>query len=151
MANFNKVLLMGNLTRDPELRYIPSGAAVATFSLAVNRVYSTQSGEKKKDTCFTRVVVWGKIAEVCGEYLSKGSPVFVEGRLQSRSWVSQDGQKRSTIEVVAENVQFLRTKAQAAGAEPPVQDAQSAQEGPPAYEDMNQSKEGTIQKEEAPF
>ncbi len=151
MANFNKVLLMGNLTRDPELRYIPSGAAVATFSLAVNRVYSTQSGEKKKDTCFTRVVVWGKIAEVCGEYLSKGSPVFVEGRLQSRSWVSQDGQKRNTIEVVAENVQFLRTKAQAAAAGSSTPDAQFAQEEPPAYEDTNQTKEGTVQKEEAPF
>jgi len=151
MANFNKVLLMGNLTRDPELRYIPSGAAVATFSLAVNRIYSTQSGEKKKDTCFIRVVVWGKIAEVCGEYLSKGSPVFVEGRLQSRSWVGQDGQKRNTIEVVAEKVQFLRTKSQAADAQPPMPDTQFAQEGPPAYENTDQSKEETTQKEEAPF
>lgn len=108
MASFNKVLLMGNLTRDPELRYVPSGTAVATFTLAMNRVYKSQAGEKKEETSFVRVVVWGRRAEVCGEYLSKGSPAFVEGRLQSRNWETQDGQKRSTIEVVADNVQFLR-------------------------------------------
>lgn len=107
-ANLNKVLLIGNLTRDPELRYIPSGTAVATFSLAVNRVYNTPAGEKKEETTFIRIVVWGRRAEVCGEYLSKGSPVFVEGRIQSRSWEDKDGQKRSTVEVIADNVQFLR-------------------------------------------
>ena len=107
-ANLNKVLLIGNLTRDPELRYIPSGSAVATFTVAVNRVYKDQSGEKKEQTSFIRVVVWGRRAEVCGEYLSKGSPVFVEGRLQSRDWQTQDGQKRNTVEVVADNIQFLR-------------------------------------------
>ena len=107
-ANLNKVLLIGNLTRDPELRYIPSGSAVATFTVAVNRVYKDQSGEKKEQTSFIRVVVWGRRAEVCGEYLSKGSPVFVEGRLQSRDWETQEGQKRSTVEVVADNIQFLR-------------------------------------------
>ena len=107
-ANLNKVLLIGNLTRDPELRYIPSGSAVATFTVAVNRVYKDQAGEKKEQTSFLRVVVWGRRAEVCGEYLSKGSPVFVEGRLQSRDWQTQDGQKRNTVEVVADNIQFLR-------------------------------------------
>ena len=107
-ANLNKVLLIGNLTRDPELRYIPSGSAVTTFTVAVNRVYKDQSGEKKEQTSFIRVVVWGRRAEVCGEYLSKGSPVFVEGRLQSRDWQTQDGQKRNTVEVIADNIQFLR-------------------------------------------
>jgi single-strand DNA-binding protein len=107
-ANLNKVLLIGNLTRDPELRYVPSGTAVATFSIAVNRVYTSQAGEKKEEVSFIRIVVWGRRAEVCGEYLSKGSPVFIEGRLQSRSWEGQDGQKRSTTEVIADNVQFLR-------------------------------------------
>ena len=107
-ANLNKVLLIGNLTRDPELRYIPSGSAVATFTVAVNRVYKDQAGEKKEQVSFIRVVVWGRRAEVCGEYLSKGSPVFVEGRLQSRDWETQEGQKRSTVEVVADNIQFLR-------------------------------------------
>jgi single-strand DNA-binding protein len=158
MANFNKVMLMGNLTRDPELRYIPSGAAVTTFTIAVNRIYNTQAGEKKKDTCFVRVVVWGKMAEVCGEYLSKGSPAFVEGRLQSRNWVGQDGQKRSTIEVVANNVQFLRTKAQSGGPESPAPDNGFDQSPQTAYEDIDQSGEsntgapqGGNNKEEAPF
>lgn len=108
-ANLNKVLLIGNLTRDPELRYIPSGSAVATFTVAVNRVYKDQAGEKKEQTSFIRVVVWGRRAEVCGEYLSKGSPVFVEGRLQSRDWETQEGQKRNTVEVIADNIQFLRS------------------------------------------
>ena len=107
-ASLNKVLLIGNLTRDPELRYVPSGTAVATFTVAVNRVYTSQAGEKKEETSFIRVVVWARRAEVCGEYLAKGSPVFIEGRLQSRNWETQDGQKRSTIEVIADNVQFLR-------------------------------------------
>lgn len=107
MASLNKVFLIGNLTRDPELRYIPSGTAVGTFTVASNRAYTLQSGEKKEEVCFVRVVVWGRRAELCGQYLAKGSPVFVEGRLQSRSWETPDGQKRSTIEVVALNVQFL--------------------------------------------
>ncbi|MBN2453003.1 MAG: single-stranded DNA-binding protein [Candidatus Omnitrophica bacterium] len=109
MASLNRVLLIGNLTRDPELRYIPSGSAVATFTIAVNRVYTTPAGEKKEQVSFIRIVVWGRRAEVCGEYLSKGSPVFVEGRLQSRDWQTQDGQKRNTVEVIADNVQFLRS------------------------------------------
>ena len=100
-------MLIGNLTRDPELRYLPSGQAVATFTLAVNRAYNSQSGEKKEEVSFIRVVVWARMAENCNEYLKKGSPVFVEGRLQSRSWDGPDGNKRSTIEVVAQNVQFL--------------------------------------------
>ena len=105
-ASVNRVFLMGNLTRDPELRYVPSGTAVTSFDLAVNRIYAMQSGEKKQETSFVRIVVWARRAEVCAEYLTKGSPVFVEGRLRSRSWETQDGQKRSTIEVVANSVQF---------------------------------------------
>lgn len=106
-ASLNRVFLIGNLTRDPELRYLPSGQAVASFTVAVNRTYASQTGERKEDTSFIRVVVWARRAEVCNEYLRKGSPVFVEGRLQSRSWEAQDGTKRSSIEVVANNVQFL--------------------------------------------
>lgn len=107
MANLNKVFLIGNLTRDPELRYIPSGTAVSTFTVASNRVYNSSAGEKKEEVCFVRVVTWARQAELCGEYLKKGSPVFVEGRLQSRSWETPDGQKRSVLEVVAQNIQFL--------------------------------------------
>ena len=127
MASLNKVFIMGNLTRDPELRYVPSGTAVATFTVAVNRVYTSQAGEKKEEVSFIRVVVWGRRAEVCGEYLSKGSPVFVEGRIQSRSWESQDGQKRSTVEVIADNVQFLRgASGEKAGQASPKADAAPA-------------------------
>ncbi len=116
MASLNKVFLIGNLTRPPELRYTPSGAAVADLRLAVNRVYSTQGGEKREDTCFLTVVVWGKQAENCGEYLDKGSPILVEGRLQTRDWETKDGQKRNVVEVVAERVQFMGRGKQPAGA-----------------------------------
>lgn len=109
-ASLNKVFLMGNLTRDPELRYVPSGSAVANFSIAINRTYKDNAGEKKEDVSFIRVVVWGKMAEICGEYLTKGRPVLVEGRLKSRSWEGQDGQKRSALDVVAINVQFLGSR-----------------------------------------
>ncbi|MEK7770853.1 MAG: single-stranded DNA-binding protein [candidate division NC10 bacterium] len=119
MASLNRVFLMGNLTRAPELRYTPSGTAVADLRLAVNHNYTTQSGEKREDTCFLTVVVWGKQAESCGEYLDKGSPIMVEGRLQTRDWETKDGQKRNVVEVVAERVQFMgRTKAPAAPGAP---------------------------------
>jgi single-strand DNA-binding protein len=106
MANLNKVLLIGNLTRDPELRYVPSGNAVVSFGLAVNTPILRQGAEKKDETCFVKIVVWGKQAESCKKYLSKGRPVFVEGRLVYRSW-EQDGKTRSTMEVKADRVQFL--------------------------------------------
>jgi len=110
MATLNVVFLIGNLVRDPELRYVTSGDAVANLRIAVNRTYTTKDGERKEETCFVTVVVWRKQAETCGEYLSKGSTVFVEGRLQSRSWENSDGQKRSTLEVVGRRVQFLDRK-----------------------------------------
>lgn len=116
MANLNKVFLIGNLTRDPQLRYAPSGTAVATIGLATNRNFTTQSGEKKQETCFVNIVVWGKQAEACNQYLSKGSPVFIEGRLQYRSWAAPDGQKRSVLEVRADRVQFLSRATQPAAA-----------------------------------
>ena len=106
MANLNKVLLIGNLTADPELRYTPNGTAVADLRLAVNR-YSSRSEDKRDDTVFVDVVVWQKQAENCSQYLSKGRPVFIEGRLQLDTWESPQGEKRSKIRVVAENVQFL--------------------------------------------
>jgi single-strand DNA-binding protein len=106
MANLNRVLLIGNLTRDPELRYIPSGTAVTTLGLAINSPYKTPEGERKDDVCFVRVVVWGKQAENCAQYLQKGQPVFIEGRLIYRSW-EKDGQTRNTLEVRADRVQFL--------------------------------------------
>jgi single-strand DNA-binding protein len=107
MASLNKVFLIGNLTRAPELRYTPSGTPVADLRLAVNRSYTTQSGDKREESYFLTVVVWGKQAESCGEYLDKGSPVLIEGRLQTREWETKDGQRRNVVEVVAERVQFL--------------------------------------------
>lgn len=107
MANLNKVFLIGNLTRDPELRYTPGGTAVANLGLAVNRRFKDSSGELKEEVCFLTVTVWDKQAEACCEYLTKGRPVFVEGVLQSRFWETSDGQKRSAIDVRAERVQFL--------------------------------------------
>jgi single-strand DNA-binding protein len=118
-ATLNKVLLMGNLTKDPELRYVPSGSAVANFTIAVNRAYKTQAGEKKEEVCFVRIVAWSRLAEICGEYLGKGRGVFVEGRLQSRTWETEDGSKRTTFEVVADNVQFL-DKSSKTGMEKPI-------------------------------
>jgi single-strand DNA-binding protein len=120
MASLNKVFLIGNLTRPPELRYTPSGTAVADLRLAVNRNYTTQGGDRREETCFLTVVVWGKQAESCGEYLDKGSPILVEGRLQTRDWEAKDGGKRSVTEVVAERVQFMgRGKGAASGAPAP--------------------------------
>ena len=107
MANLNKVLLIGNLTRDPELRYSPSGVAVAKFALATNYVYKTQNGEEKKEVCFVDIVAFAKTAENCANYLSKGKPVFIEGRLQFSTWETPEGQKRSKLEVIAEGMQFV--------------------------------------------
>ena len=152
MASLNKVLLIGNLTRDTELRYIPSGSAVASFTLAMNRVYKLQSGEKKEEVSFVRVIVWGRMAEVCGEYLKKGSPVFVEGRLQSRSWDGPDGQKRSTIEVVAMNVQFLRGQGAGKDRETPVDISQSSGKEEIGEIQLEESPDtGSSKGEETPF
>jgi single-strand DNA-binding protein len=108
MANFNKVLLMGNLTRDPEVRYTPKGTAVATLGLAVNEYYTTAAGEQKEETIFVDIDVWGRQAETAGQYLAKGRPVFVEGRLRLDSWDDKEtGQKRSKLKVVALRIQFL--------------------------------------------
>jgi single-strand DNA-binding protein len=108
MASFNKVILLGNLTRDPEVRYTPKGTAVTDLGLAVNRSYTAENGEKREEVTFVDVTFWGRTAEVAGEYLKKGRPVFVEGRLQLDSWDDkQSGQKRSKLKVIGENMQML--------------------------------------------
>jgi len=112
MANLNKVLLMGNLTRDPEVRYTPKGTAVAELGLAVNRQFTAENGEKREETTFVDVTLWGRQAEVAGEYLKKGRPVFIEGRLQMDSWEDKaTGQKRSKLKVVAEGMQLIGGRA----------------------------------------
>jgi single-strand DNA-binding protein len=111
MANLNRVLLIGNLTRDPEVRYTPKGTAVADIGIAINRIYSGDDGEKKEETTFVDVTLWGRQAEVAQEYLKKGRQVFIEGRLQLDTWDDkQTGQKRSRLRVVAENMQMLGSR-----------------------------------------
>ena len=127
MASFNKVMLMGNLTRDPELRFIANGSAVASFGLAVNRKFK-QGDEWKDDVCFVDITVWGKQGENCAEYLSKGRPAFVEGYLKFSTWESE-GKKRNKLEVVANTVQFLGSRNDSGGNLP-------AEQGPAPDDDV---------------
>lgn len=121
--SLNKVQLIGNLTRDPELRYTPTGAAVCTLGLATNRAWTTESGEKKEETEFHRVVAWNKLAELCSQLLVKGRKIYVEGRLRTNTWVGQDGSQRNTTEVVIEDMIILDSRK--AGAE-----GESVEQGP---------------------
>lgn len=140
MASYNKVILMGNLTRDPEMKYIPSGTAVTNFGLAMNERYTDrQTGEQKENTCFVEVEAWGRQAEVANEYLSKGRPVFIEGSLKFDSWETEDGSKRSRLSVRAFRIQFIGGRSDGdetgggyANAQPAAAPAQSApyQEAP---------------------
>jgi len=106
MGNFNKVLLMGNLTRDPELRYTPSGSPVCEFGIATNRSYQTRDGEKRDETCFVDVTMWGRRGAVISEYFKKGDQIFIEGRLQYDTWETAEG-RRSKLKVIAENFEFV--------------------------------------------
>lgn len=130
MAGFNKVILMGNLTRNPELRYTPNGTPVASFGLAVSRRFK-QGEDLKEEVCFVDIVVFGKQAEHCGQYLSKGNGAIVEGRLQQRRWETEDGQKRSKHEVVAQTVTFMPKRQDGGGGDPPVHDE-------PSYDAMDE-------------
>lgn len=104
--DFNKVIIVGRLTRDPEVRATTGGQSVATVSVATGRTYTNKAGEKQEKTEFHNVVVWGRLAEICGQYLVKGQEVLFEGRLETRTWEAQDGQKRTRTEIVAENMQL---------------------------------------------
>ena len=107
MANFNKVILAGNLTRDPQLSYTPSQTAVCEFGMAVNRRYRSGDGQQREDTCFVDCQAWGKTGEIINQYMNKGKPLLVEGRLTYDSWEAKDGSKRSRLRVTVENFQFL--------------------------------------------
>lgn len=108
--SLNRVQLIGNLTKDPELRYTPTGAAVCTFGIATNRSWTTESGEKKEEADFHRIVAWNKLAELCSQFLIKGRKIYVEGRLSTRSWTAQDGTQRSATEVVIDDMILLDSK-----------------------------------------
>ncbi len=116
MASFNKVILLGNLTRDPEVRYTPKGSAVCDLGIALNRSYTLDSGEKREEVTYVDVVLWARLAEIAGEYLKKGRPVFIEGRLQLDTWDDkQSGQKRSKLRVIGETMQLLGGRPPGAG------------------------------------
>lgn len=129
MASLNRIFLIGNLTKDPELRYIPSGQAVCTIRIAVSEGFKTKSGEARQETTFIDVVVWARQAETVAQYLKKGSQVFVEGRLRIRDFEGRDGQKRYRTEVVASRVQFMGRPARGGGRE---EDAAPPEESAPA-------------------
>lgn len=142
MASYNRVILMGNLTRDPELRYIPSGAAVTELGLAVNDRRKSASGEWIEETTFVDVTLWSRTAEIASEYLTKGSSVLIEGRLKLDSWETNDGQKRSKLKVVGERMQMLGARGEKgpgggggrpAGAGAGRPRSNGGDEGPPAY------------------
>lgn len=124
--DLNKAMLIGRLTRDPETRTIPSGQTVASFGLATNRIWTDQSGQKQEAVEFHNIVAWRRLAEICGQYLKKGSKVYIEGRLQTKNWDGQDGVKRYRTEVVAENLIMLDR--------PPTTQAYSSETPPPAME-----------------
>ncbi len=114
MASLNKVMLIGNLGRDPEMRFTPDGKAVTSFSMATSNRYTTSAGESREETDWFRITVWGKQAESCNQFLTKGKQVYVEGRLHARDWQGQDGQMRTSLEVTANRVLFLGARATAA-------------------------------------
>jgi single-strand DNA-binding protein len=126
MAGLNKVQIIGNLGQDPEMRFTANGRAVSTFSVAVNRSYTTSEGERREETEWVRVVAWARLAELVSQYLTKGRLVYVEGRMQTRQWDDKEGQRRYTTEVVAQDIQFLDR------GDSPGPDQQSSQSAPSA-------------------
>src|SRR3982751_3760190 len=134
MASFNKVILLGNLTRDPEIRYTPKGSAVCDLGVAVNRQYTLENGERREEVTYVDVVLWARLAEIAAEYLKKGRPVFIEGRLQLDTWDDkQSGQKRSKRRVIGKNMQMLGSRGSGggAGAEPAEEDRPARATTPP--------------------
>ncbi|MDD5760698.1 MAG: single-stranded DNA-binding protein [Candidatus Pacebacteria bacterium] len=151
--NLNKVFIIGNLTRDVDLRSTPSGQSVANFGVATNRVWVNASGQKQQETEFHNIVVWGKMAELCSQYLSKGRLVLVEGRIRTRAWVDQNGQKRTKTEIVAENITFGPKRAQEEEQfkMPPEETAPSVEEGIENLPILEEENSEGINPDEIPF
>src|SRR3990172_7536228 len=149
--SLNKVILIGNLTRDPELRYTPSGTAVCTFGLATNRSWTTQTGETREETEFHRIVSWNKLAELCSQLLSKGRKTYVEGRLATHSWTSQDGAQRTTTEIVIDDMIILDSKKKVmeeAGEIPESEVAVAKENLPVDVASVSQPEGGSIQTDD---
>ncbi len=158
--SLNRVQLIGNLTRDPELRYTPAGNAVCTFGLATNRSWTTDAGEKREEVDFHRVVAWNKLAELCSQFLVKGRKVYVEGRLSTRNWTAQDGAQKSTTEVVIDDMILLDNKGGSGSGENqpeehfnPEEDAKPAKKAAPKHEEApsSNSKEDEVAPDDIPF
>lgn len=149
MLNLNRAMLIGNSTRDAELRTTPNGRSVASFAVATNRRYQDASGERKDEVQFHEIVAWGKLAEIAGQIVRKGTKVYVEGRLQTRSWEGQDGAKRERTEIIADNIIALSPKGDNAGYEPSTSSSEPAEEKPSVKEDKDD--EGEINLDDIPF
>ncbi len=136
MSSFNKVMIMGNLTRDPEVRYTPKGTAVTDIGLAINRYYSGDNGEKQEETTFVDVTLWGRTAEIAGQYLKKGRPVFIEGRLQMDTWQDKaTGQNRSRLKIVGEGMQLIGGREGGGGGSQNYGDSGDGYSSPPQQND----------------
>lgn len=146
--SLNRVQLIGNLTRDPELRYTPSGAAVCTFSIATNRSWTTDTGEKKDEPEFHRIVSWNKLAEICSQFLTKGRKVFVEGRLATRSWTAQDGTAKQSTEIVISDMILLDNRRTEGVGSPVKQNAEEEIEVPEEKPTTGKTKASAKQSEE---
>lgn len=145
--SLNKVMLIGNLTRDPEMRYTPQGTAVCTFGLATNRQWTTETGEKKEDAEFHNLVAWNKLAEICTQLLKKGRKVYVEGRLSTRSWQAQDGSPRTRTEVVISDMVILDKKGDDAGGALEVDVTEAIDSGEaPAHEEEKTAKKAKAEE-----
>lgn len=152
MANFNKVILAGNLTRDPELRYTPKGTAIARLGLAINRNWTSEAGEKKEETTFVDVDAFGKTAEIIGQYLKKGRPILIEGRLRYDTWEDkQTGQKKSKLGVVLESFQFMDSNRQTEGVPSETPRTRSAPPPPKAAEPAHEEDVPPQEHDDVPF
>jgi len=151
--NLNKAMIIGNLTRDPEVKSTPSGTSVTTFSIATNLIWTDQSGQKQEKVEFHNIVAWRKLAEICGQYLKKGSKVYIEGRLQTRDWMGQDGVKRYRTEIIAENMIMLDRAGASSGSSvggnmPPMPQEEQPSSGGEAVIDVEEGVGSSADSEE---
>jgi single-strand DNA-binding protein len=147
----NKVILVGNLGKDPELSYLPSGQSVAKFSLATSRSYKDKSGETKEETEWHNIVAWGKLGEICAQYLTKGRQAYVEGRIQTRTWEGRDGNKRTSVDIVASDVQMLGGRGEGGGGGAARSTTNARSNAPAEDESFDQSQPADITDDDIPF
>ncbi|PIP17419.1 MAG: single-stranded DNA-binding protein [Parcubacteria group bacterium CG23_combo_of_CG06-09_8_20_14_all_35_9] len=150
MRGLNKAMIIGNLTRDPEIRTTPSGQSVTSFTVATNFVWTDQSGQKQEKVEYHNVVAWRRLAEIIGQYLRRGSKVYIDGRLQTRDWIGQDGVKRYRTEIIAENMVMLDSRGTSIEAKAPPETLSTESESP-SQEEPKEEEEEEIEVEKIPF